>query len=217
MPKTSNEVVVPSHDHPGHLALAQAQATPAHAPDQPLNYTPPPIPKPLPPPGGPIVPVVGAAPARPAPSANVESPASGGTPGAAGTAAVQYPATNPGAPPQPAATPIPSGAGTAATPTPSATVTMTPDFKFDPANVTIQRGQAVRWTNKGRAPQTVTADPVLARDKSHAALPGGAKPFNSGVVNAGVSYTHAFDVPGTYSYFSIPQEDAGMLGTVTVQ
>ncbi len=79
------------------------------------------------------------------------------------------------------------------------------------------RGQAVKWTNQGRAPQTVTADAARAKDKSHAALPGGAKPFDSGVLNAGASFSHTFDVAGSYSYFSMPQETNGMLGTVIVQ
>lgn len=200
---------------------AAPAATPAADLSQPREYTPPPIPQPLPKPGGPITPVVGPAPKQSSSGTSTESPSSSSaaSPVAAGTAqatpgdsGVQS-NVNPGGPPQPQASPQASPAA----PPPSATVTMTPDFRFDPAQVTIQRGQTVKWVNQGRAPQTVTADPVRAKDKSHAAMPGGAQPFNSGVVNAGGSFSYTFDVAGSYAYFSIPQEQNGMLGSVTVQ
>lgn len=191
----------------------QQQATPpSKPPDQPWDYTPPPIPQPLPAPGGPITPVVGAAPS--AGPANTENPAAGATPATGATPAVVIP-VNPSGPPQPAgATPA---AAASPTPAPSATVTLTPDFTFDPAQVTIASGQAVQWVNQGRAPQTVTNDPARAKDKSHAAAPQGGVVFDSGVLNAGAKFTQVFDVAGTYSYFSQPQEQAGMLGTVVVQ
>lgn len=194
---------------------AQATATPALDPSKPRDYTPPPLPKPLPPPGGPIVDVVGPAPKRSVSSSNLETPAaSGGSPVASPAGDSMVSNTNPGSPPQPIASPQ---ATPMAAPAPSATVMLTPDFKFDPAQVTITRGQTVKWTNQGRAPQTVTADPARAKDKSHAALPGGAKVFDSGVLNAGASFSRTFDVVGSYSYFSMPQEQNGMLGTVIVQ
>jgi plastocyanin len=109
------------------------------------------------------------------------------------------------------------GTPAAGTPTPAVTVTLTPDFRFDPAEATIKVGQTVRWVNAGRSPQTVTGDPARAKDKSHVVLPSGAQPWDSGVLNAGEDYLHVFDVPGDYSYFSIPQEQAGMVGRVVVQ
>ncbi len=210
---------------PLRLAGLAAQATPTPALDtsKPRDYTPPPIPKPLPKPGGPIVSVVGPAPKLAAPASNIENPASssaaspvasGGSPQASPAGASVISNVNPGAPPQPAASPQ---ASPAAAPAPSATVALTPDFKFDPAQVTIKQGQAVKWVNQGRAPQTVTADATRAKDKSHAAHPGGAKSFDSGVLNAGASFSHVFDLAGTYAYFSMPQELNGMLGTVIVQ
>lgn len=204
-------------------ALAvRAQATPNADLSQPRAYTPPPIPQPLPKPGGPIAQVVGPAPKQSAPASNTENPASGGaspaapggSPGATPAGASMVSNVNPGGPPQPATSPQ---ASPAASPPPSASVTITPAFTFDPAQVTIKRGETVRWTNGGRAPQTVTADPARAKDKSHAALPGGAQPFDSGVLNAGAAFSHTFDVVGSYSYFSMPQEERGMLGSVVVQ
>jgi len=200
----------------GHAAVRAQAGTPAasagSAPTtgaaSPAAWTPPPIPQPLPTVGGVAPTVVGAAP--PAPPAQMENPAAAGATPVGG----QAPVENPGAPPQPAATP---GTPVAGTPIPAVTVTLTPDFRFDPSEVTINVGQAVRWVNAGRSPQTVTDDPARAKDPSHAALPSGAQSWDSGVLNAGNAYVHVFDVAGDYGYFSIPQEQAGMIGRVVVQ
>jgi plastocyanin len=193
----------------GETAVAGAQASPGAGTPSPAAWTPPPIPQPLPTVGGVAPTVVGAAP--PAPPSQLENPAAGGATPVGGS---QAPVQNPGAPPQPAATP---GAPVAGTPAPSVTVTLTPEFRFDPAEVTIKAGEAVRWVNGGRSPQTVTDDPARAKDPSHAVLPSGAQPWDSGVLNAGDAYVHVFDVAGDYGYFSIPQEQAGMVGRVVVR
>jgi plastocyanin len=36
------------------------------------------------------------------------------------------------------------------------------------------------------------------------------------IIEAGGSYQHTFDIAGTYEYFCIPHEGAGMIGTVEV-
>jgi plastocyanin len=185
------------------------QATPGAGTPVPAAWTPPPIPQPLPTVGGVAPTVVGAAP--PAPPSQVENPAA---PGATPLAGDQAHVESPGGPAQPVATP---GTTVAGTPTPAVTITLIPDFRFDPAEVTIKAGQAVRWVNAGRSPQTVTGDPARAKDTSHVALPSGAQPWDSGVLNAGDEYVHVFDIPGDYVYFSIPQEQAGMIGRVVVQ
>jgi plastocyanin len=59
------------------------------------------------------------------------------------------------------------------------------DFRFDPAQVTIQPGTTVRWTNEGNTPHTVTAD-----DGS----------FDSGTLQPGDSFTFTFQNPGTVAY-----------------
>ena len=189
---------------PGAGSTTGAQATTGTGTPIPTAWTPPPIPQPLPAVGGVAPTVVGASP--PVSAAQAENPAA---PGATPLAGAQAQDENPGGPPQPLATP--------STPIPVATVTLTPDFRFDPAEVTIKVGQAVHWVNAGRSPQTVTDDPTRAKDTSHVALPSGARPWDSGVLNAGDDYVHVFDVPGDYVYFSIPQEQAGMIGRVVVQ
>lgn len=98
----------------------------------------------------------------------------------------------------------------------AATVTMTDQLKFEPADLTIAKGTTVTWKNSGQLPHTATDDPGKAIDKAHAALPSGAQPWDSGNVNVGQSWSHTFDVPGKYAYFCIPHEAAGMIGTITV-
>jgi plastocyanin len=183
--------------------------TPSASPAASPVWTPPPIPKPLPTQGGVPPTPVGAAATTEQPAA---SPAPSGSP-----PANQAEFEEPGSQPQPAGSPGAASPVAATTPAPSATVTMTPDFKFDPAEVTIKTGQSIAWTNEGRSPQTVTCNPAKAKDKSHAVLPQGAQPFDSGAVNYGETFIQTFTVAGDYVYFSIPHEDDGMVGKITVQ
>jgi plastocyanin len=112
--------------------------------------------------------------------------------------------------PAPAATRVP-------TPQPVATVTISRERGFEPAQVTIDRGDAVLWRNDDRSPQTVTGDPALAVDRAHVALPAGARPWGSQVLNHGASYVQAFEVPGEYAYFSTSLERQGVVGRITVR
>jgi plastocyanin len=94
---------------------------------------------------------------------------------------------------------------------------ITPDRRFDPSQVSVNRGQAVQWRNGSRSPQTVTDDPVRIADKSKIALPPGAEPIDSGVINPGDTFVHSFSVAGDYQYLSLPFEAQNMIGRVTVQ
>ena len=108
-----------------------------------------------------------------------------------------------------------TGAGGAAGST--AAVKMTDDNKFDPATVTITKGGTVTWTNSSSMIHTVTDDPAKAVKNADAQLPAGAQPWDAGLLQPGQTFTHTFDVAGTYKYFCIPHEALGMLGTVVVQ
>ena len=103
-------------------------------------------------------------------------------------------------------------------------VTMTPDQHFEPATITVTVGDEVTWSNASGEQHTVTADA--------ASLPDGAAYFSSGgastedaakddlsaaFVGPGDSYSHTFDVAGTYRYYCIPHRAAGMTGTVVVE
>jgi plastocyanin len=77
------------------------------------------------------------------------------------------------------------------------------DDVFDPAIVRVEPGQTVEWTMDGRAPHTVTAD-----DAS----------WDSGVLQPGATFTHTFDMPGTYAYHCSLHgaPGVGMIGTILV-
>jgi plastocyanin len=197
------------------LVLGACRAGPVA--DNPTGY--PPIPRgsaaaPAPTPGGTAPIVVGLA-RSPAVSkegqAQLAAGGAGATGPAAGNAGLYEASTGAGsASLQPAPTPAP-------TPQPAAAVTISRERGFDPAAVAISVGQAVLWRNEDRSPQTVTADPVLASDKSHVVLPPGAAPWGSSVLNPGDTYVQAFNAQGEYVYFSVTLEQQGVVGRVTVR
>jgi plastocyanin len=98
-----------------------------------------------------------------------------------------------------------------------AAVRMTNSLKYVPEEVTISAGQTVVWTNTSSMFHTVTNDPALAKERSHAQLPPGAQPFDSGNIAPGEVFQHTFEVPGAYVYFCIPHEAAGMVGKIIVE
>ena len=110
-------------------------------------------------------------------------------------------------------------AGAAATSKPqttSAQVSLTDANQFQPATLSVPTGTTVTWTNSGSTQHTVTDDPSKAVSATDAALPAGAQPWDSGILNGGQTFTHAFTTPGTYKYFCIPHEALGMVATITV-
>jgi LPXTG-motif cell wall-anchored protein len=76
------------------------------------------------------------------------------------------------------------------------------DFSYSPQTVTIKAGESVTWTSSGPSPHTVTAD-----DGS----------FDSGTLNPGQSFSHAFATAGTFKYHCQFHQAQGMIGTVVVQ
>lgn len=124
---------------------------------------------------------------------------------AQGAAAQQQPAQN-GAAPQ--------AGGQAQT----HVVEMNLQLKYVPEQLTVSVGDTVTWRTVGPIPHTSTCDPSLAANPAQSvALPQGAEPWNSGDVGDGQEFSHTFEVPGDYTYFCIPHEAAGMIGSVTVQ
>jgi len=98
----------------------------------------------------------------------------------------------------------------------SFTVKMTDANRFEPVDLTVPKGATVTWMNTGQAVHTVTDDPSKAVNKSDAALPSGAQPWDSGTIPGGASFSKSFDVPGQYTYFCVPHESLGMVGHITV-
>jgi len=84
---------------------------------------------------------------------------------------------------------------------------------FDPATVTINKGETVTWTNNAGFPHNIMFDEDEA--------PAGAnteKLSHEDYLNApGEKATSTFDVAGTYSYYCEPHQGAGMQGKVVVK
>ncbi len=95
-------------------------------------------------------------------------------------------------------------------------VSMTEGKTFKPKTITVKPGETVVWKNATNLTHSVTDEPSLAVSAQDAALPAGAEKFNSGLIAPGKDFSHTFKVPGTYRYFCIPHEEAGMVGTVVV-
>lgn len=87
-------------------------------------------------------------------------------------------------------------------------------------------GETVTWKNTSTKAHTVTAyDTGLPEgasyfasggyDSQEAAVDAWYDHFG-GRLNAGDTYSHTFEVPGEYTYYCIPHDAAGMVGTVTV-
>lgn len=99
---------------------------------------------------------------------------------------------------------------------PAVEVGMTNTMEYTPDTVRIQVGETVHWKNSADVMHTVTADPDEAFQDNSVKLPDGASTFNSGNLDPGETFEYTFDKPGTYRYFCIPHEAAGMKGTVIV-
>lgn len=99
---------------------------------------------------------------------------------------------------------------------PASTVNMTSALKFEPSGLTVPKGTTVTWRDTSAVGHTVTDDPAKAANKADAAFPSGAELWDSGNITAGGTFQHTFDTPGTYTYFCVPHEAAGMVATITV-
>merc|ERR1711948_192042 len=84
---------------------------------------------------------------------------------------------------------------------------------FEPATVTINKGESVTWKNNAGFPHNIMFD----EDE----IPSGANAdalSNEDYLNApGETVTRTFDVSGSYSYYCEPHQGAGMQGKVIVK
>lgn len=80
---------------------------------------------------------------------------------------------------------------------------------FQPAKVTIQAGDTIKWVNNKLAPHNVVFD---------SSVKNGDKLTHKGLAFApGESFEATFTEPGEYTYYCEPHRGAGMVGTITVQ
>lgn len=100
---------------------------------------------------------------------------------------------------------------------------------FRPAEYTEATvGEPVIWANGGSRTHTVTAYENGVPEGAEYFASGGfdgegvardawtSRSGERGAVASGETYEHTFEVAGTYSYFCIPHEPTGMVGTVVV-
>jgi plastocyanin len=97
---------------------------------------------------------------------------------------------------------------------------------YYPAAITIDAGDSIVWTAPAAEPHTISfpiagQKPVAPTDPT-AALPEGGTSYDgtayvsSGFIAEGATFTLKFPKPGTYTYYSLPQEPLAV-GTVVVQ
>jgi plastocyanin len=126
-----------------------------------------------------------------------------------------------------AAIPLALGAATPAPPPTTHEVRMVQDgqsYRFQPATLTIHRGDRVRFTSVSGGPHNVSFDPAKVPDAAEAALSAGMPEqiqalWGPLITEANGTYTISFaGVPaGSYEYFCMPHMAMGMRGTITVQ
>jgi plastocyanin len=95
--------------------------------------------------------------------------------------------------------------------------------RFEPANVTVRRGDRIRFVTVTGGPHNVWFDPEKVPAAAEAALSAGMPnqmaPLAGPFINAGESYTVSFaGVPaGRYEVLCMPHTGLNMKGTITVQ
>jgi len=88
---------------------------------------------------------------------------------------------------------------------------------YTPAKVAIKVGETVQWVNSGETVHSVSTSAANAQNSKDTSMPKGAVAFDSGFIPPGGDYSYTFTVPGTYRYFCLPHEKAGMVGVVVVK
>jgi plastocyanin len=88
---------------------------------------------------------------------------------------------------------------------------------YAPGKVSIKAGESVRWENDGETVHSVSTAAANAQNRKDASMPKGAVSFDSGFIPPGGDYSYTFTVPGTYRYFCLPHEKAGMVGVIIVK
>jgi plastocyanin len=97
-------------------------------------------------------------------------------------------------------------------------------YKFEPENLTIKAGDAVRWTMVSGGPHDVAFDPAEVQGQAKAQLMANMDNQMSElsgplVSNPNDTYTISFAgvPPGKYNYHCTPHMAMNMKGTITVQ
>ena len=131
------------------------------------------------------------------------------------------------------AAPTPSADPAAATATPAPATGTTHEIKmlgdekgyrFEPANITVKAGDAVKFTFVSGGPHNVAFDeagiPAAGKAQLAANIPNPAAPLSSQMLlnpNEAVTVSFANVAPGAYNYNCTPHLAMGMKGVITVE
>jgi plastocyanin len=96
-------------------------------------------------------------------------------------------------------------------------IEMNDQMLFVPNTLVIRVGQKVTWRNVWSMVHSSTCDPTIAQRPEHAMLPDGAESWDLGLIRKGEFWSQSFDIPGEYTYFCIPHESGGMIGSLSVK
>ena len=96
------------------------------------------------------------------------------------------------------------------------TVGMT-DMGFVPPAITVNVGTRVVWRNSSQVIHNVVDDASKALSRVDVSLPSGVRPFDSGFLQPGQSFSRVFGEPGIYHYVCTLHEASGMKGVVIVR
>ena len=88
---------------------------------------------------------------------------------------------------------------------------------YAPEKVAIKVGDTVEWVNSGQTVHSVSTSAANAQNPKDTSMPKGATAFDSGFIPPGGDYSYTFTMPGTYRYFCLPHEKAGMVGVIVVK
>jgi plastocyanin len=88
---------------------------------------------------------------------------------------------------------------------------------YTPEKAMIKVGDTVKWVNNGETVHSVSTSAANAQNPNDTSMPKGATAFDSGFIPPGGDYSYTFTVPGTYRYFCLPHEKAGMVGMIVVK
>lgn len=99
---------------------------------------------------------------------------------------------------------------------------------FRPDQLTVEPGTTVEFRNTSSHTHTVTSYQDAYPDGADYWASGGfdsqdeaveawASSNRGGKIEPNDSYEHTFEIPGSYNYYCIPHEDAGMAGQVLVE
>lgn len=145
------------------------------------------------------------------------------------TSAAVGAAVTPGADSAPAAGAAPAGGAVAAQPATGTTheVKMLGDekgYRFEPANITVKQGDAIKFTMVSGGPHNVAFDPAAipaaGKDQLNANIPNAASELSSQMFtspNENVTISFAGVAPGAYNYHCTPHLAMNMKGVITVQ